>query len=49
MTEKDAVKCQTFSLAHHWQVPVLAQLPAQFFDAIAQRLRELKLGHGGND
>lgn len=26
MTEKDAVKCQTFAKAHHWYLPVDAQL-----------------------
>jgi tetraacyldisaccharide 4'-kinase len=49
MTEKDAVKCVAFARTHHWRVPVRAQLPAQFFDAIAQRLRQLKLARAGND
>lgn len=49
MTAKDAVKCQAFARAHHWQVPVRAQLPAPFFDAVAQRLRQLKSGRGKSD
>jgi tetraacyldisaccharide 4'-kinase len=49
MTEKDAVKCLAFARARHWQVPVRAQLPAQFFDAVAQRLRQLDPGRGRND
>jgi tetraacyldisaccharide 4'-kinase len=49
MTEKDAVKCLAFARAQHWQVPVRAQLPAQFFDAVAQRLRQLKAGRGKSD
>jgi tetraacyldisaccharide 4'-kinase len=39
MTEKDAVKCQVFALPNAWCVPVRAELPASFFDAIAARLR----------
>ena len=49
MTAKDAVKCHAFARVHHWQVPVRAQLPASFFDAVAQRLRQLKSGHGKSD
>jgi tetraacyldisaccharide 4'-kinase len=49
MTAKDAVKCHAFARAHHWYVPVRAQLPAQFFDAVAQRLRAPKDGHAAND
>jgi tetraacyldisaccharide 4'-kinase len=30
MTEKDAVKCQTFATANHWFVPVTAQLSTEF-------------------
>ena len=39
MTEKDAVKCRTFAQAQDWYLPVRAELPADFFDAVAQRLR----------
>lgn len=39
MTEKDAVKCRAFDRADAWCVPVRAQLPAEFFDAIAARLQ----------
>ncbi|MFZ1798129.1 MAG: tetraacyldisaccharide 4'-kinase [Dokdonella sp.] len=39
MTEKDAVKCASFADSHHWQVPVSAELPDAFFDAVDQRLR----------
>ena len=38
MTQKDAVKCEAFARANHWQVPVRAQLPAAFFDAIVAKL-----------
>ncbi len=38
MTEKDAVKCRPFAAAHHWYVPVQAQLPEAFFDALLARL-----------
>ena len=30
MTEKDAVKCKTFAIEHHWFVPVAAQLSTEF-------------------
>jgi tetraacyldisaccharide 4'-kinase len=38
MTEKDAVKCRAFAAENAWVVPVTAELPASFFDAIATRL-----------
>lgn len=38
MTEKDAVKCQAFAQAGWWSVPVKAELPAAFFDALHARL-----------
>ena len=41
MTEKDAVKCRAFAQPHWYSVPVDAELPAHFFDAIDQRLRSL--------
>ncbi len=41
MTEKDAIKCTRFADETVWCVPVRAQLPDEFFDAIAARLRGL--------
>ena len=38
MTSKDAVKCQSFALDDAWEVPVQAELPAGFFDAVVRRL-----------
>jgi tetraacyldisaccharide 4'-kinase len=38
MTEKDAVKCRAFAQADWWSVPVMAELPAGFFDAVVARL-----------
>ncbi|MGH8146095.1 MAG: tetraacyldisaccharide 4'-kinase [Rhodanobacteraceae bacterium] len=38
MTEKDAVKCRAFAAANMWAVPVAAELPTSFFDAIAARI-----------
>lgn len=38
MTEKDAVKCRAFAQAGWWSVPVKAELPATFFDALHARL-----------
>src|SRR5690348_13862314 len=39
MTEKDAVKCRAFAKPNWWRVPVAAQLPESFLDAIAARLQ----------
>lgn len=39
MTEKDAVKCRAFAQANWWSVPVTAELPEPFFDAVVARLR----------
>lgn len=39
MTEKDAVKCVSFARSNLWYVPVCAELPEEFFDAIAAKLR----------
>ena len=39
MTEKDAVKCRMFAQAGWWSVPVTAELPEGFFDAVAARLK----------
>ena len=38
MTEKDAVKCTEFAAANHWYMPVTAQLPSVFFDAVFEKL-----------
>lgn len=38
MTEKDAVKCRAFAQVDWWCVPVNAELPAAFFDAVAARV-----------
>ena len=40
MTEKDAVKCRELGLSDAWAVPVEARLPAEFFAAIEQKLKE---------
>lgn len=42
MTEKDAVKCLGFADARHWCVPVRAELPAEFPDAIVARLQAIE-------
>lgn len=41
MTEKDAVKCRAFALSNAWSVPVEAELPATFYDALLERLRSV--------
>jgi len=38
MTDKDAIKCQRFAHPHWWRVPVHADLPASFHDALAARV-----------
>ena len=38
MTAKDAVKCRAFARPEHWQVPVRANLPQAFFDAVCAHL-----------
>ncbi|MBS0433199.1 MAG: tetraacyldisaccharide 4'-kinase [Proteobacteria bacterium] len=40
MTEKDAVKCRAFAHGDAWAVPVSAQLPEAFFDAVASKAGE---------
>lgn len=42
MTEKDAVKCRAFARENWWVVPVNAELPPTFFDAVAARLPNLR-------
>jgi tetraacyldisaccharide 4'-kinase len=39
MTEKDAIKCVGFAGEHVWCVPVSAELPSTFIDALIERLR----------
>ena len=39
MTSKDAIKCATYSRLDLWSVPVRAELPQTFFDAVAHHLR----------
>ncbi|HXD37253.1 MAG TPA: tetraacyldisaccharide 4'-kinase [Rhodanobacter sp.] len=38
MTDKDAVKCQPFAQPHWWRVPVRAELPPSFHDALLARV-----------
>ncbi|GLQ48604.1 tetraacyldisaccharide 4'-kinase [Dyella flava] len=38
MTEKDAVKCRAFAQPDWWSVPVKAELPTAFYDALCARL-----------
>jgi len=44
MTSKDAVKCRAFAQPRHWQVPVEAQLPPAFLDAVADALKKVRVG-----
>ncbi len=39
MTEKDAIKCVTFASPDVWCMPVSADLPSTFIDALVARLR----------
>jgi tetraacyldisaccharide 4'-kinase len=39
MTEKDAIKCVAFAGEEVWCVPVSAELPVEFVDALVERLR----------
>ncbi len=39
MTEKDAVKCQSFATQRHWYVPIEARLTPEFGHDLLQRLR----------
>ncbi len=38
MTEKDAVKCQSFATSNMWYLPVEAQLPSSLFEHIINKL-----------
>ena len=42
MTDKDAVKCRHFARPDWWRVPVRAELPATFYEALAERLEGLR-------
>jgi tetraacyldisaccharide 4'-kinase len=46
MTAKDAVKCSAYTRLDLWSVPVRAELPDSFFDAIAQRIRNFRAAAG---
>ena len=46
MTDKDAVKCRRFAQPHWWRVPVRAQLPEAFHQAVADRLAALRRDAG---
>ena len=39
MTDKDAIKCRRFAQPNWWRVPVQAELPAEFYDALAHRIK----------
>lgn len=40
MTEKDAVKCQSFASVHHWYLPVLAIIDDSLAQAILNKLKD---------
>jgi len=40
MTEKDAVKCRAFAQAHHWYLPISAELPERFSQQLLQLLKD---------
>ncbi|MFC5580019.1 tetraacyldisaccharide 4'-kinase [Rhodanobacter terrae] len=42
MTDKDAVKCRCFAQPHWWRVPVQADLPQAFYEALDERLEGLR-------
>ena len=42
MTDKDAVKCRHFTRPDWWRVPVRAELPATFYEALGERLEGLR-------
>jgi tetraacyldisaccharide 4'-kinase len=49
MTDKDAVKCQRFAQPHWWRVPVRAELPAAFFDALMMRIDAALQAHSASN
>ncbi len=44
LTEKDAVKCQKFTLENTWVVPAAAKLPAVFYTELLLKLQRIKKG-----
>lgn len=42
MTEKDAIKCRAFAADNGWAIPVAAELPATFFDALVRKVTDAK-------
>ena len=42
MTEKDAVKCQSFATEKHWSVPVDAKLDERMMPLMMRLLKKLK-------
>jgi len=48
MTEKDAVKCEAFSKANWWSVPVNAQLDTAFYDWLFNVLASTPINHGSS-
>lgn len=42
MTDKDAVKCRQFARPHWFRVPVQAELPQAFYEALGERLEGLR-------
>jgi tetraacyldisaccharide 4'-kinase len=44
MTEKDAVKCQSFAKSQHWYLPIEAHLPAIFGQKLLHQLQRIQDG-----
>ena len=42
MTEKDAVKCKPYAMAHHWVLPVDAQIDAALMPLILNKISQVK-------
>ena len=42
MTEKDAVKCRPFALAHHWVLPIEANIDGDLMQLAVQKLQQNK-------
>lgn len=41
MTEKDAVKCQSFADQRHWCLPIEAKMEQRFIDALTDKLKSI--------
>jgi len=41
MTEKDAVKCRDFATEQYWVLPVTAELPAEFFVNLLNKIKKI--------